>query len=84
MRALDGVRTWSLPGFGVESFVVVRCIGFMNVDCPGNLSLGQNTGDDPHTDGKYDGETFLGLTWMFFFWEGRGREAGPQGACCCC
>jgi hypothetical protein len=28
---------------------------------PGNLSLGQHTGD-----GKFDGETFLGRTWMFF------------------
>ena len=26
-----------------------------------DLSLGQRTGD-----GKYDGETFLGRTWMFF------------------
>ena len=45
--------------------------------CLWDLSLGQRTGD-----GKYDGETFLGRTWMFFFWEGRGREAGLQGACC--
>ena len=34
---------------------------FTNGDCPGNLSLGQHTGE-----GKFDGETFLGRTWMFF------------------
>jgi hypothetical protein len=70
MCALDGVSTRSLPGFGFESFVVVRCTGFMNGDCPGNLSLGQHT-----VDGKYDGETFLGRTWMFF----SGRNGGGKG-----
>jgi hypothetical protein len=30
-------------------------------DYPGNLSLGRHTGD-----GKSDGETVLGRTWMFF------------------
>ncbi len=59
MRVLDGVSTRSLPGFGCESFVVFRCTGFMDGDCPGNLSLGQHTGD-----GKFDGESFLGRTWM--------------------
>jgi hypothetical protein len=44
------------------------------VDCPGNLSLGQYIGD-----GKLDGETFLGRTWMFFFWGGRGRGIGIPG-----
>jgi hypothetical protein len=62
--------TWSLTGFGCESFVAVRCTGFMDRDCPGNLSLGQHTGD-----GKFDGETFLGRTWMFFL-GGRGRGRG--------
>ena len=61
MRPLDGVSTRSLPGFGCESFVVVRCTGFMDGNCPGNLSFGRRTGD-----GKFDGETFLGRTWMFF------------------
>jgi hypothetical protein len=37
--------------------------------CLWDLSLGQRTGD-----GKYDGETFLGRTWMFF--SGRGDEGG--------
>ncbi len=45
MCALDGVNTGSLPGFGCESFVVVRYTGFVDGDCPGNLSLGQITGD---------------------------------------
>jgi hypothetical protein len=45
MCDLDGVSTGSLPGFGCESFVVVRYTGFVDGDCPGNLSLGQYTGD---------------------------------------
>jgi hypothetical protein len=31
----------SLEGCGCESFVTVHCTGFMDGDCPGNLSLGQ-------------------------------------------
>jgi hypothetical protein len=49
MCALDGVNTRSLAGFGCESFVVVRCTGFMDGDYPGNLSWGRHTGD-----GKFD------------------------------
>ncbi len=49
MCALDGVNTRSLAVFGCESFVVVRCTGVMDGDYPGNLSLGQQTGD-----GKFD------------------------------
>ncbi len=45
-------------GFGCESFVTVHYTGFMDGDCPGNLSLGQYTGD-----GKFDGETFLGRSY---------------------
>ena len=75
MCALDGVSTRSLVGFGCESFVVVRYTGFMDGDCPGNLSLGRRTGD-----GKFDGETFLGRTWMFFSWGGGGGEVELQGA----
>jgi hypothetical protein len=37
-------------------------LGFTDGDCPWNLSLGQRT-----FDGKFDGETFLGSLWMFFF-----------------
>ena len=64
MCALDGVITRSLAGFGCGSL----CRGPLHLDHgwgltvgPGNLSLGQHTGD-----GKFDGETFLGRTWMFF------------------
>ena len=46
----------------------------MDGDCPGNLSLGQQTGD-----GKSDGETFLGRTWMFFSGGGGGGEEELQG-----
>jgi hypothetical protein len=60
MCVLDGVSTRSLAGSGCESFVPVRCTGFMDGDFPGDLSLGQHTGD-----GKFDGETLLGRTWMF-------------------
>ena len=70
MRTLDGVITRSLPGFGCESFVVVRYTGFMDGDCPGDLSLGHHTGD-----GKFDGETFLGRLLIFFL-GGRGRGSG--------
>ncbi len=45
IRALDGVSMRSLAGFGCESFVEVRCTGFMDEDYPGNLSLGQHTGE---------------------------------------
>ena len=40
MRVLDGVNARSLAGSGFESFAVVRCIGFMDGDCSGNLHLG--------------------------------------------
>ena len=46
---------------GVDPCAGVRCTWITDGDCPGNLSLGQHTGD-----GKFDGETFLGRTWMFF------------------
>ena len=75
MRALDGVSTRSLAGFGCGSL----CRGPLHLDgnCPGNLSLGQHTGD-----GKFDGETFLGRTWMFFLGRGGGGETELQGSCC--
>ncbi len=41
-------------------------------DYPGNLSLGRHTGD-----GKTDGETFLGRTWMFFLGGAGGGEKAP-------
>jgi hypothetical protein len=47
-------------------------------DCPGNLSSGRHTGD-----GKSDGQTFLGRTWMFFLGGAGGQEKvsghGKQG-----
>ena len=58
---------------GVDPCAEVRCTLITDGDCPGNLSLGQHTGD-----GKFDGETFLGRTWMFFSWgEGGGEEETP-------
>ena len=42
--------------------------------CLWDLSLGQHTGD-----GKLDGETFLGRTWMFFSGGGGGEEEELQG-----
>ena len=59
--------------YGFWVWILVQgsaALGFTDGDCPGNLSLGQHTGD-----GKFDGETFLGRTWMFFC-EGRGRGRG--------
>jgi hypothetical protein len=49
--------------------------GFMDGDWPGSLSLGQHTGD-----GKFDGKTFLGRTWMFFLGGGGGGEEEASGA----
>jgi hypothetical protein len=45
--------------------------------CLWDLSLGQHIGD-----GKLDGETFLGRTWMLFSGGGGGGETGLQDACC--
>jgi hypothetical protein len=61
---------------GVNSCAGVRCTWIPDGDCPGNLSLGQHTGD-----GKLatDGETFLGRMWMLFFQGGRGRGNGIPG-----
>jgi hypothetical protein len=57
MRALDGVSTQSLAGFGCESLHEVLCKG----DGPGNLFLGQRTGR-----WRFDEEAFSGRLWMFF------------------
>ena len=62
---------------GVDPCAEVRCTWITDGDCPGNLSLGQHTGD-----GKFDGETFLGRTWMFFLGgEGEGKRK-RQGKYC--
>ena len=80
IRALDGV-SGSVHGrlrvLGVDPCVEVRCTSITDGDCPGNLSLGQHTGD-----GKFDGETFLGRTWMFFSGGGGGGEVEFQDATC--
>jgi hypothetical protein len=45
MSALDSVSTQSLAGFGCESFALGPVQGFTDGDGPGNLFLGQRTGD---------------------------------------
>ena len=74
MRVLDGVNARSLAGFGWESFAWVRCTGFAD----GGLPMGSILGS-AHGDGKLDGETFLGRTWMFFSWGGGGGEEEAPG-----
>ena len=73
MRALDGVSTRSLAGFGCGSL----CRGPLRLDS----RMGTDQGVYPWVstgDGKLDGETFLGRTWMFFSWgEGGGEEKAP-------
>jgi hypothetical protein len=58
---------------GVNLFAGVHYTWIPDGDSQGNLSLGQHTGD-----GKSDGETFLGRTWMFFL-GGRGGKRKRQG-----
>ena len=45
MCALDGVSTRSLAVSGVDLLHEVQCKGFTDGDGPGNLFLGQRTGD---------------------------------------
>jgi hypothetical protein len=63
---------------GVNPCSGVHCTWIPDGDCPGNLSLGRHTGD-----GKSDGETFLGRTWIFFLGGTGGGETvtghGQQG-----
>ena len=57
---------------GVDPCAEVRCTWITDGDCPGNLSLGQHTGD-----GKFDGETF----WVgcgFLSWGNEGGEEELQ------
>jgi hypothetical protein len=63
---------------GVNSCAGVHCTWIPDGDCPGNLSLGQHTGDGKLGDGKLDRETFLGGTWMFFSGGVGGGEAEFQ------
>ena len=43
IRVLEGANVWSIAGSGCESFEGVRCTGFVDVDYPWDLSLGQYT-----------------------------------------
>jgi hypothetical protein len=47
---------------GVNTFVGVRCTGFVDGDCLWDLSLSQCTGD-----GKFDGQTFWVGSGSFCF-----------------
>jgi hypothetical protein len=62
-----------LRGLGVNPCTGVHCTWIPDGVYPGNLSLGRHTGD-----GKSDGETFLGRTWMFFL-GGAGEEEKVTG-----
>jgi hypothetical protein len=46
MLVLEGANVWSVPGSACESFAGVRCTGFVNGDCPWDLSLGHLTGNE--------------------------------------
>ena len=45
-HVLEGDNVWSIAGSGCESFAGVRCTGFVDGDCPWDLSLGQRTGNE--------------------------------------
>ena len=49
-----------------------------------SAALGSRMGTAHHTgDGKFDGETFLGRTWMFVFLKGTGKgKRKRQGKYC--
>ena len=46
IRVLEDANVRSFAGSRYESFAGVHCTGFVNGDCPWNLSLGQNTGNE--------------------------------------
>ena len=46
IRVLEGANVWSIAGSGCESFAGVRYTGFLDGDCPWDLSLGQLTGNE--------------------------------------
>ena len=46
MLVLEGANARSVTGSGCESFAGVRCTGFVDGDCPWDLSLGQRTGNE--------------------------------------
>ena len=46
MRVLEVANARSVAGCGCESFSGVHCTGFVNGDCPWDLSLRQRTGNE--------------------------------------
>ena len=46
MRVLEDSNVWSITDSGCESFAGVHCTGFVDGDCPWDLSLGQRTGNE--------------------------------------
>ena len=46
MRVLEDGNTRSVTGSGCESFGGVLFTGFVDGDCPWDLSLGQRTGNE--------------------------------------
>ncbi len=46
MRVLEGSNARSIAGSGCESLSGVLCAGFVDGDCPWDLSLGQLTGNE--------------------------------------
>ena len=45
IRVLEDANEWSIVVSGCESFPGVHCTGFVDGDCPWDLSLGQSTGN---------------------------------------
>ena len=74
MRPLDDVSTRSFTGFG--------CGSLCRVPLRLDSRMGTDQGVYPWVstgDGKLDGETFLGRTWMFFSSGGGGGEEEASG-----
>ncbi len=46
IHVLEDANVWSVAGSGCESCVGVHYTGFVNGDCPWDLSLGQHTGNE--------------------------------------
>ncbi len=73
MCVLDGVNTCSIVVSGVDLFTWAQCTGFTDGDGPGNLFLGQCTGD---------GDLMRIRFWVdcgCFFLGGEGEGRGSPG-----
>ena len=46
IRVLESANVWSITGSGCESFAGVCFTGFVDGDCPWDLSLGHHTGNE--------------------------------------